>query len=77
MFQAPPVEWIENRLAQLKEVLERRTERSALLLRRLLGRIHLEPTQGDIVKPYYLAQTSIDALALIEPLQRYLLRWLC
>jgi hypothetical protein len=67
MFQAPPVEWIEERLAEMQEVLERRAERSALLLRELLGRARLEPTQGDVGRPYYLAQTSINALALLEP----------
>jgi hypothetical protein len=28
VFQAPPVEWIEERLAGMREVLERRTDRS-------------------------------------------------
>ena len=67
VFQAPPVEWVEERLTELRDVLERRTDRSALLLRKLLGRIRLEPEQGDIGRPYYLARTSLDALALLEP----------
>ena len=67
VFQAPPVEWIEERLAGMQEVLERRTERSAHLLRSLLGRIELAPTRGEIGRPYYLARTSINALALLEP----------
>jgi site-specific DNA recombinase len=67
VFQAPPVEWIEERLAGMQKVLERRTERSALLLRSLLGGIQLEPTCGEIGRPYYVARTSIDALALLEP----------
>ena len=67
VFQAPPVEWIEERLTTLKELLESKTERSALILRRLLGRIRLEPTKPDIGKPYYLAHTSINALVLTEP----------
>ncbi len=67
VFQAPPVEWIEERLAQMQEVLERRTERSALLLRSILGKIQLAPTQGEIGRPYYVARTSIDALSLLEP----------
>jgi len=45
VFQAPPVEWIEERLAQMKQVLERRTEHSALLLRSILGKIQLEPAR--------------------------------
>ena len=66
VFQAPPMEWVEERLDQLKDLLERRTERSALLLRNLLGPIRLEPTQGDIGRPYYLARTSINTLAIME-----------
>jgi len=68
VFQAPPVEWIEERLTGMQKVLERRTEQSALLLRNLLGHIRLQPTHGDIGRPYYIAQTSLDALALLEPL---------
>ena len=67
VFQAPPPEWIEERLTRVKDLLERRTERSALLLRRLLGQIRLEPTKGDIGRPYYIARTAIDALALMAP----------
>jgi len=68
VFQAPPLGWIEERLTQLKDLLERRTEQSALILRRLLGQIRLEPTRGDIGRPYYLARTTLDSLALMEPL---------
>jgi len=67
VFQAPPVEWIEERLAGMQEVLERRTDRSALLLRSLLGQIRLEPTRGHIGRPYYVARTSLDTLALLAP----------
>lgn len=66
MFQTPPVEWIEERLSRVKEVLERRTEKSALLLRDVLGTIRLKPKKGDVGRPYYLAQTSIDCIALLE-----------
>ncbi len=68
VFQAPPIEWIEERVAGLKEVLERRTETSALLLRKLLGEIKLEPKAGaETGKPYYLARTSLDTLEILEP----------
>ena len=67
VFQAPPVEWIEERLNSLKEVLELRTEQSALLLRNLLGPIRLEPTTADIGRPYFLAHTAINTLAILEP----------
>jgi len=65
VFQLPPIEWVEERLSHAQEVLERRTEQSALLLRELLGPISLEPTTGDIGRPYYLARTSLDCLALL------------
>lgn len=66
VFQTPPVEWIEERLSRFQEVLERRTEQSALLLREVLGTIRLEPKRGEVGRPYYLAQTSIDCIALLE-----------
>ena len=68
VFLAPPAEWIEERVAGLKEVLERRTEVSALLLRKLLGEIRLEPKAGtETGRPYYLARTSLQALEILEP----------
>ena len=60
------MEWIEERLCRVQEVLERRTEQSALLLRDVLGTIRLEPQRGDVGRPYYLAQTAIDCIALLE-----------
>ena len=57
---------IEERLIRVREVLERRTEQSALLLRDVLRTIRLEPRRGDVGRPYYLAQSSIDCVALIE-----------
>jgi site-specific DNA recombinase len=67
VFQTPARAWIEERVATIQDVLERHTERSALLLRKLLGTVTLEPTQGDIGKPYYHAKSSLQALALLEP----------
>ncbi len=67
VFQAPPVEWIQERLANFKDLLEQRADLSGLILRRLLGQIRLKPRRPDIGKPYYMAQTSIDAVALVEP----------
>ena len=54
----------------MQEVLERRTEQSALLLRDVLGTIRLEPKRDDVGRPYYLAQTSLDCIALLEPALR-------
>lgn len=65
-FEPPPAAWVTEWLATLQEVLERRTERSALLLRKVLGPIRLEPVRGDIGKPYFRTRTSLDVLALFE-----------
>jgi len=66
VFQTPPAERIEERLRRVQEVLERRTEQSALFLRDVLGTIRLVPRRGDVGRPDYLARTSIDCIALIE-----------
>jgi hypothetical protein len=63
VFQAPPIEWICERLEQIQEILERNTDRSGLVLRELLGDVRLEPTQGDIRRLYYVARTSLADLA--------------
>jgi hypothetical protein len=57
----------QARLEELTGLLKRRTGESALVLRRFLGQIRMEPTKGDIGRPYYVAQTSIDSLAVLEP----------
>lgn len=41
IFKAPPGEWIKERVLKLQEILEDRTEKSALLLREILGPIRL------------------------------------
>ncbi len=66
VFAAPPTEWIEHRLQNLKDVLENRTARSAKVLRDVLGPIRLDPVAPDIGRPFYRASTTLDALALIE-----------
>ena len=62
----PPREWLVERLATIQTVLERRTERSALLLRKLLGPIRMEPMTPDIGRSYYRALSDLDALAIVE-----------
>jgi site-specific DNA recombinase len=66
VFKAPPLPWIEERVATLQEVLERRTEQSALLMRKLLGKIKLEPVKPDVGRPYMRARSQLQALALYE-----------
>ena len=66
VFSAPPREWLAERIVTLQSVLERRTERSALLLRKLLGPIKLEPVTPDVGRPYYRALSYLDVLAIVE-----------
>jgi len=66
MFEAPPIEWIGERVARIQEVLEQRVQKSALILRKLLGKIRLEPVKPDIGKPYLRATSSLQALSILE-----------
>jgi hypothetical protein len=66
VFKVPPIEWIEDRVAHVKEVLEKQTEQSALLLRKLLGTISLQPVTPDIGKPYLMAVSNLQPLVLLE-----------
>lgn len=69
VFQVPPIEWIQERLTKLKEILERNSDRSGPLLRKLLGPLRLQPTcSGDTDRPFYKATTSLNTLALLDPL---------
>ena len=70
VFQVPPLEWIQERLTKLKDILERNSERSGLLLRKLLGPLRLEPTcAAHNERPFYKATTSLNTLALVDPLE--------
>jgi hypothetical protein len=56
---------------KLQQVLRGQTEKSALLLREILGPLRLEPATGETEKPFYRAKTALDAIALVEtPLPR-------
>ena len=50
----------------MQTVLERQTQRSALLLRKLLGTIRMEPVTPEIGRRYYRALSDLDALAIVE-----------
>jgi len=65
-IRVPPLAWVKERVATLQEVLERRTERSALLLRKVLGHIRLEPVKPDIGRTYFRAVSKLQPLALLE-----------
>ncbi len=84
-FKSPPKEWMKYRLEKLHETLSKNTTASALVLRKLLGPILLEPVSepsvnyeiatllpvarndnGKGFKPYYVAHTKIQTLALLD-----------
>jgi DNA invertase Pin-like site-specific DNA recombinase len=78
-FKAPPKEWINYRLENLRETLSKDTVSSALALKELLAPVSLEPVlnkeadlyrifEGDDkdFKPYYVAHTKIQTLALLD-----------
>ena len=67
IFEPPPVEWIAAPSQRDPgELLERQTGRSALLLRRILGPVRLMPVRPEIGRPYYQAETALQALELLE-----------
>lgn len=78
-FKAPPKEWINHRLENLRETLNKNTVSSALALKELLGSITLEAVltkEADFYqlfeekerdfKPYYVAHSKIRTLALLD-----------
>jgi hypothetical protein len=71
----PPTEWIQGQLTRLIDIIERSAERSALILRKLVGQLRLQPTRGNIGRPYYVAKTSLNKLALPEERLETAIRW--
>ena len=66
VFQAPPVEWVAERVRGLQDLLERETSQSALLLRDVLGPVTLKPMTPQIGKPYYQAETTLQIVDLLH-----------
>jgi hypothetical protein len=64
LYKAPPQEWVTHRLESIQDILEKETEDSALLLRRLLGPIILNPTTPEIGKSYYQISTNFNTVAM-------------
>ena len=61
-----PIDWIEEKLTELSDVLEQNTAQSAEALCQVLGQIRMEATYPETGKPYYTAHTSNDTLAIID-----------
>ena len=66
-FPVPPEKWIAERVAELQGLLERRTPDAASVLRRLFGKVDLEPVRPAQGRPYYVAHTALDVFALVDP----------
>jgi len=65
-FKSPTADWIQERVSHLVEMLEPRVERSALILRKLLGTIRLQPVQTGTGRPYYQAISELNVLPLLK-----------
>jgi len=78
-FEPPPKEWITLRLERLRETLHQNVGAAAQALKELLGTVRLEPItdqaadpyhvmaeEGYTFKPYYVAHTNINTLALLN-----------
>ncbi|TFH42732.1 MAG: hypothetical protein E4H01_13070 [Lysobacterales bacterium] len=50
----------------MQTILERRVQKSAMLLRKILGPITLTPTKPEVGRPYYRAHSNLDVLAVLE-----------
>ena len=58
LFKTPPVEWVAERLFNLKQVLEGEPTASALTLRQVLGPVKLIPVVPQVGRSYYKAETA-------------------
>lgn len=74
-FTPPPKAWIADRLTKLNDVLAKRTEQSALSVRRLTGQITLTPEKPEVGKPYYRANCKLQTFALLEDEGSNSLHW--
>lgn len=66
VFEVPPVEWVEDRVRHLQDVMEQEVSQSALVLRNVLGPVTLRPTTPQIGKPYYQAETTLQIVDLLS-----------
>ena len=67
VFEPPTVAWIKDRLDNLQQLLEQRTEQSALAIRRLTGPITLTPRTPKQGRKHFYAICKFKSFALLEP----------
>src|SRR5262245_62226890 len=65
-LNVPPRAWMDERLTRLQQLLEKRTERSGLLLRKLLGTVVMCPVTPEVGRPYYRAMSALDVLPILD-----------
>ena len=65
-LEVPPIEWISHRIKTMQNLLEKKTEKSALLLRSLVGKITLFPKTTDLGKSYYEVKSKLKTLSLLR-----------
>ncbi|MEO6027099.1 MAG: recombinase family protein, partial [Candidatus Binatia bacterium] len=78
VFEAPPAEWVIERIAKLQDLLERATVRSAILLRQVLGPVTLTAIHPEVGKPYYQAETILQIVNFLgdpEDSSNWLRKW--
>ena len=64
-FEPPPLEWLTHKIGDVQGILEQRTSKSALLLRKLTGKITLTPKKPDVGKSYYHAKSRLKSFNLL------------
>jgi len=74
-FTPPPRPWIADRLTKLHYLLGKRTEQSALALRRLTGPVTLTPKRPEVGRPYFMVDCKFDSLNLLADGGSNLLQW--
>ena len=74
----PSKEWVASKVMELKELLSIRTEKSAIILREILGPVTLTPTTNEHGKEFYTATTKIGTISLLgssEDGSKSFLKW--
>ncbi len=74
-FTPPTRSWITDRVRQLDDVLAKRTEQSALALRRLTGAVTLTPRKPEVGRPYIVTACNFDSLSFLADPGSNSLQW--